>query len=65
MPNHCERLRSKDAYHLRFSRPVLGGTSRTPHELYRDAGASGSRKVKLGNEHLELLLAVDGADDAV
>ena len=65
VPNHGERLRSKDAYHLHFSRPLLACTSRTLHELYRDVAASGSRKVELGNEHLELLLAVDRADDGI
>ena len=65
VPNHGERLRSKDAYHLHFIRPVLACTSRTPHELYRDAAASGSRKSKLGNEHLELFLAIDRADDGI
>ena len=65
IPNHGKRLRSKDTYHLRFSRPVLGCTSRTLHELYRDVAASGSRKSKLGNEHLELSPTTDRADDAV
>jgi hypothetical protein len=58
---------AKDAYGLDFSGPVppLGCTSGTLHELYRDVAASGSRKSKLGNEHLELLLAVNCADDGI
>ncbi len=63
--NHGERLRSKDAYHLHFSRPLLACTSRAPRKLYRDVAASGSRMVELGNEHLELLIAVDRADDGI
>jgi hypothetical protein len=58
---------AKDAYGLDLSGPApqLCCTSGTLHELYRDVAASGSLKVQLGNEHLELLLAVDRADDGI
>ena len=53
----------KDAHHIHFSRSVLGGASHALHPRGRDVDALGSRQSELGDEHCELLLAIDRTGD--